>query len=89
MRSLLFIPPAIRRTRYGFAISTDGSVIDGLFCAGNAMANPFGSKAVGAGTTLGPCLTWGYICARTALASAAVLCSSSVLFAVPFMNDTP
>ena len=39
----------------------DGSVIEGLYCAGNAMANPIGSKAVGAGTTLGPCLTWGYI----------------------------
>jgi 3-oxosteroid 1-dehydrogenase len=26
------------------------------------MANPIGTKAVGAGTTLGPCLTWGYIC---------------------------
>jgi 3-oxosteroid 1-dehydrogenase len=42
--------------------------IPGLFCAGNAMANPFGSKAVGAGTTLGPCLTWGYIAGRSALA---------------------
>lgn len=26
------------------------------------MANPIGTKAVGAGTTLGLCLTWGYIC---------------------------
>lgn len=42
--------------------------IAGLFCAGNAMANPFGSKAVGAGTTLGPCLAWGYIAAHGALA---------------------
>ena len=45
----------------------DGSVIAGLFCAGNAMANPFGSKGVGAGTTLGPCLAWGTIAAKSAL----------------------
>ncbi|MBW7925242.1 MAG: FAD-dependent oxidoreductase [Burkholderiaceae bacterium] len=45
--------------------------IPGLYCAGNAMANPFGSKAIGAGTTLGPCLAWGYIAARSALAARA------------------
>ena len=39
----------------------DGSIIEGLYAAGNVMANCFGSKGVGAGTTLGPCLTWGYI----------------------------
>ena len=31
------------------------------------MANPIGTKAVGAGTTIGPCLTWGYICGRNIL----------------------
>ncbi len=51
----------------GRVIGQDGAPIAGLFCAGLAMANAFGSKAVGAGTTLGPCLTWGYICAGTAL----------------------
>ena len=44
----------------------DGSVIEGLYAAGNVMANSFGSKGVGAGTTLGPCLTWGYIAGRDA-----------------------
>ncbi len=39
----------------------DDNVILGLYAAGNVMANSFGSKGVGAGTTLGPCLTWGYI----------------------------
>jgi 3-oxosteroid 1-dehydrogenase len=39
----------------------DDNVIPGLYAAGNVMANSFGSKGVGAGTTLGPCLTWGYI----------------------------
>jgi 3-oxosteroid 1-dehydrogenase len=42
----------------------DGSVIGGLYCAGIAMASPIGTKAVGAGTTIGPCLTFGYIAGR-------------------------
>jgi 3-oxosteroid 1-dehydrogenase len=51
-----------RTNAQGEALRPDGSVIAGLYCAGLAMANPIGTKAVGAGTTLGPCLTWGYIC---------------------------
>ena len=42
-------------------LNEDDRVIPGLYAAGNVMANSFGSKGVGAGTTLGPCLTWGYI----------------------------
>lgn len=42
----------------------DGTVLPGLFAAGNAMANPFGTRAVGTGTTIGPALTWGYIAGR-------------------------
>lgn len=45
----------------------DGSIIAGLYAAGLAMANPIGTRAVGAGTTLGPNLTWGYIAAETML----------------------
>jgi len=48
-------------------LSHEGETIPGLYAAGNVMANPFGSKGVGAGTTLGPCLTWGYIAALNAL----------------------
>lgn len=44
----------------------DGTPITGLYAAGNVMANAFGSKGVGAGTTLGPCLTWGYIAGMSA-----------------------
>lgn len=43
----------------------DGSVIGGLYCAGIAMASPIGTKAVGAGTTIGPCLTFGYIAGKS------------------------
>ena len=43
-------------------LDEEGMVIPGLYAAGNVMVNPLGSKGVGAGTTLGPCLTWGHIC---------------------------
>ncbi len=49
-------------------LDTNDNVITGLYAAGNVMANSFGSKGVGAGTTLGPCLTWGYIAGRNAAA---------------------
>jgi 3-oxosteroid 1-dehydrogenase len=29
------------------------------------MAHPIGTKAVGAGTTIGPCLTFGYIAGKS------------------------
>ena len=51
-----------RTNARGQVLDRQGEVIHGLYAAGNVMANPFGTKAVGAGTTLGPCLTWGYIC---------------------------
>jgi 3-oxosteroid 1-dehydrogenase len=43
----------------------DGRVLGGLYCAGLAMANPIGTKGVGAGTTIGPCLTFGYIAGKS------------------------
>ncbi|MBT7286082.1 MAG: FAD-dependent oxidoreductase [Rhodospirillaceae bacterium] len=48
-------------------LNQEGEVIAGLYAAGNVMANSFGSKGVGACTTLGPCLTWGYIAALNAV----------------------
>ncbi|MBP7705487.1 MAG: FAD-dependent oxidoreductase [Caulobacter sp.] len=51
----------------GRVLREDGSAIAGLFAAGNVMANPFGTRAVGTGTTIGPCLTWGFICGETLL----------------------
>lgn len=55
-----------RTNERGQVVDRQGEVIAGLYAAGNVMANPFGTKAVGAGTTLGPCLTWGYICGLNA-----------------------
>ena len=56
-----------RTNEFGQVLDGHRRPIAGLYCAGNAMANPFGSKAVGAGTTLGPCLTWGYVCGLDAV----------------------
>lgn len=43
----------------------DGTPIDGLYAAGNAAAHVFGSAYPGAGATLGPALTFGYIAGRS------------------------
>ncbi len=64
-RSFLATKGGPRTDEFGRVRHGDGEIIRGLFCAGVAMANPIGTKAVGAGTTLGPNLTWGYICGRT------------------------
>jgi 3-oxosteroid 1-dehydrogenase len=52
-----------RTNEHGQVLRPGGAVIPGLYCAGIAMANPIGSKNIGAGTTIGPNMTWGYICA--------------------------
>lgn len=63
-------------TKGGAAIDAGGHVLDrngvpipGLFCAGNAMANPIGTLAIGSGSTIGPCMTWGHICALSIIAA--------------------
>ncbi|CAN0378721.1 unnamed protein product [Phaeothamnion confervicola] len=53
-----------RTNRHGEVLRPDHSVIGGLYCAGIAMASPIGTRAVGAGTTIGPCLTFGYIAGK-------------------------
>ncbi|WP_213881436.1 FAD-dependent oxidoreductase [Pseudomonas sp. dw_358] len=63
-RTFLATKGGPRTDERGRVLRPDGSVMHGLYCAGVAMANPIGTRAVGAGTTLGPNMTWGYICAR-------------------------
>jgi len=46
----------------GQVVTEEEVVIPGLYAAGNVMANPFGTKGMGGGTTIGPVMTWGYIC---------------------------
>ena len=70
-RSILGTKGGARTDETGRVLHRSGGVIGGLYCAGLAMANPIGTRAVGAGTTLGPNMTWGYIVAETLLESAA------------------
>lgn len=66
-RSILGTKGGARTNERGQVVRPDGSIIAGLYAAGLAMANPIGTRAVGAGTTIGPNLTWGYIAAETIL----------------------
>ena len=50
-------------------LSSSGGVIPGLYAAGNAMAAPTGMVYGGAGGTLGPAMTTGFIAGRDAAAS--------------------
>ena len=67
-RSIISTKGGPRTDADACVLRDDGSIIEGLYCAGVAMANPLGTKAVAAGTTLGPNLTWGYIAGRHAAA---------------------
>jgi len=53
------------------ALDADGGVIPGLYAAGNDMASIMGGNYPGAGITLGPALTFGYIAGRHLADSAA------------------
>ena len=54
---------------YGRVLKTDGSVIEGLYAAGNITAPVTGPSYPGAGASIGPALVFGYIAARHALGS--------------------
>jgi succinate dehydrogenase/fumarate reductase flavoprotein subunit len=53
------------------ALDANGRVIPGLYAAGNDMASIMGGNYPGAGITLGPALTFGYIAGRHLAESAA------------------
>ncbi|SFS10313.1 FAD-dependent oxidoreductase [Sphingomonas jatrophae] len=56
----------IRTDRYARVVREDGSPLDGLYAVGNDQLNVFGGAYPGAGATLGPGLTFGYVAARHA-----------------------
>ncbi|MBN8957291.1 MAG: FAD-dependent oxidoreductase [Rhizobiales bacterium] len=66
-RCILTTKGGLRTNEHAQVLREDGSVITGLYCAGAAMANPIGTRAISAGTTIGPNMTWGYICAQNVL----------------------
>jgi len=48
-----------RTDEWGRVLSAGGGVIEGLYAAGNAAANPFGSATPAGGSTIGPALVFG------------------------------
>jgi 3-oxosteroid 1-dehydrogenase len=63
-RSILGTKGGARTNEHAEVLRPDGSVVAGLFAAGLAMANPIGTRNVGTGTTIGPCMAWGYIAGK-------------------------
>lgn len=61
--SLMTTKGGPRTDARGRVLRPGGEVIEGLYAAGASMANPIGTRGVGAGTTLGPFMSWGYLCA--------------------------
>lgn len=53
----------------GRVLDHDDTPIPGLYAAGNVIASPTGGIYAGAGGTLGPALTYGYLAGRTAAAA--------------------
>lgn len=51
-------------------LKQDGSTIEGLYATGVSTASVMGKKATGAGASIGPSITWGYVAAKHALNSA-------------------
>ncbi len=51
---------------HGRVLREDGSVIEGLYAAGTSTASVMGPVEPGAGGSIGPAYTWGYIAARHA-----------------------
>ena len=45
-------------------LANDGQAIAGLYAVGNDAASIFGGSYPGAGATLGPAMTFGYVCGR-------------------------
>lgn len=67
---------------YARVVRPDGSIIDGLYAAGNASAAVMGDTYPGAGATIGSAMTFGYIAARHA-------CGDSDQSAQPAQGATP
>lgn len=56
----------IMTDEFARVLRSDGSVIEGLYATGNSTASVMGRRYVGAGASIGPSMTFGYIAARHA-----------------------
>lgn len=63
-RSILGTKGGVRTSPRGEALRSDGTIIEGLYCAGAVAAGFIGTYAISSGTTLGPYMTGGYICGQ-------------------------
>ena len=54
----------LRTDEFARVLRDDDSVIDGLYAVGNASAAVMGRSYAGAGATIGPAMTFGYVAAR-------------------------
>ncbi|HXI04934.1 MAG: FAD-dependent oxidoreductase [Bradyrhizobium sp.] len=54
----------VKTDAHARALDADGKVIEGLYAVGNDMASIMGGNYPGAGITLGPALTFGYIAGK-------------------------
>jgi 3-oxosteroid 1-dehydrogenase len=50
-------------------LNADGAVIPGLYAAGNSSSAVMGHSYAGAGATIGPAMTFGYVAANTIASS--------------------
>lgn len=54
----------LRTDEYARVLRADGTVIDGLYATGNVSAAVMGRSYAGAGATIGPAMTFGYVAAQ-------------------------
>jgi succinate dehydrogenase/fumarate reductase flavoprotein subunit len=54
----------LRTDEFARVLREDDSVIDGLYATGNATAAVMGRSYAGAGATIGPAMTFGYVAAK-------------------------
>ena len=54
----------VRTDERGRVQRADGTVIDGLYAAGNVSAPVMGHTYAGPGATIGPAITFGYLAAQ-------------------------
>lgn len=79
----------LRTDEFARVLREDDSVIDGLYATGNATAAVMGRSYAGAGATIGPAMTFGYVAARHIAAAGADDTSSPTTDTHPTTGTSP